>query len=303
MNSNEERLTCARLREMDMVDYLAGLGHQPTKIKGNNYWYVSPLREERTASFKVSRSINRWYDHGMGKGGNLIDFAILYHDCTVAALLKNMVNNFSFQPPALLRTHIMPKENTIQVIDDCCIRSGTLVNYLKERHIPVEIANKFCREVRYQLNKKIYSAIGFKNDLGGYELRNPYFKNSSSPKGITTIKNGCQKVAVFEGFFDFLSFLVLYQNGPCFQWDFCILNSLSFFEKARPFLEQYNRVHLFLDTDPPGQNCSLAALKGSEKYIDGSSLYKGYKDLNECLVGGQKVNRNSYQRSIDSIPP
>ena len=40
----------------------------------------------------------------------------------------------------------------------------------------------------------------FKNDGGGYEVRNPYFKTSSSPKGITTIQNNAQQAIVFEAF-------------------------------------------------------------------------------------------------------
>jgi hypothetical protein len=27
-------------------------GYEPHKIKGNNYWYLSPLREEKEASLK-----------------------------------------------------------------------------------------------------------------------------------------------------------------------------------------------------------------------------------------------------------
>ena len=38
---------------MVMIDYLSKLGYQPAKIKNNDYWYLSPLREERTPSFKV----------------------------------------------------------------------------------------------------------------------------------------------------------------------------------------------------------------------------------------------------------
>jgi DNA primase len=80
----QAKISIREVKEMDMIDYLFKLGFQPVKIKGVDYWYLSPLRNEKTASFKVNRKINRWYDHGLGKGGNLIDFAILYSDCTVA---------------------------------------------------------------------------------------------------------------------------------------------------------------------------------------------------------------------------
>jgi len=115
-------------------------------------------------------------------------------------------------------------------------------------------------------------------------LRNSFFKCSSSPKGITTIQNEGKSVAVFEGFFDFLSWSVINQYGANEQMDLCILNSLSFFESARPFLENHDRIHLFLDNDPAGQNCSRYALTLSKRYVDESRLYKNYKDLNEWHV-------------------
>ena len=91
MKNSKQRLTCAQAREIDLVDYLKAAGHEPHKIRNYDYWYLSPLRIEKTASFKVNRKLNRWYDHGLGKGGNLVDFAILYHDCTIAEFLQGLL--------------------------------------------------------------------------------------------------------------------------------------------------------------------------------------------------------------------
>lgn len=81
------KLSCKDARQLDLVDYLASIGHHPQKIRNQDYWYLSPLRQERTPSFKVSRRLNMWYDHGIGKGGNLIDFGLLYFNCPVSDLL------------------------------------------------------------------------------------------------------------------------------------------------------------------------------------------------------------------------
>src|SRR5699024_9685340 len=113
--------------------------------------------------------------------------------------------------------------------------------------------------VYYQLNNKTYYGIGFKNDLGGFEIRNPYFKASSSPKGITTMNNNTKEAIVFEGFMDFLSFKTIHQHAPKNQFDFVILNSVSFFEKARPFMENHQSVRLYLDRDSTGINYSKYA--------------------------------------------
>ncbi len=79
-----KNLSSTEARQIDIVDYLSALGFHPAKIRNKDYWYCTPLRNEKTPSFKVNRNLNVWYDHGIGKGGNLIDFGILYFNCTGA---------------------------------------------------------------------------------------------------------------------------------------------------------------------------------------------------------------------------
>ena len=95
MNFSGQKLSIEEARRADIVDYLAKLGHEPSKIKGSDYWYSSPLRNEKTPSFKVNRKLNRWYDHGLGKGGNIIDFAILYNNCTIGEFLRQLSGHYA----------------------------------------------------------------------------------------------------------------------------------------------------------------------------------------------------------------
>jgi len=173
------------------------------------------------------------------------------------------------------------------VLGDFILSSPQLINYLAKRKIPYSVADKYCREVRYQMNDKVYYGIGFKTDSGSFEIRNPFLKSASSPKSITSFKNSCNEVSVFEGFFDFLSYKVLEETNSLPKTDYIVLNSLSFFEKSRPAMESYNQVKLYLDNDKAGQNCSRLALSLSNKYKDESSLYKNHKDLNDWLVNNQ----------------
>ncbi|MDB5276142.1 MAG: primase [Ferruginibacter sp.] len=294
MKNNQKRLTCLQVKAMDIVEYLKASGYEPQKIKGQDYWYLSPLRKEKKASFKVNRRLNRWYDHGIGKGGNLVDFAVEYYSCSINELLQRLECNFSFHQPNALSTDTgkISGEPVIQILKTKPIHSPALLQYIKSRNIPIILADKYCREIDYKLNDKIYYSIGFLNDAGGYEMRNAFCKNSGAPKAVTTIKNGAKKIAVFEGFFDFLSFVFLLQNYSETEWDFCILNSLSFFEKSRSFLEQYEAIHLFLDNDVAGQNCSRSVTDLNKKYIDESSFYAGYKDLNEWIVTMGKLPKS-----------
>ena len=294
-----ERLNCEQANQIDMVDFLKKLGFFPKKINAKDYWYLSPLREEKTASFKINRALNLWYDHGLGKGGTMIDFGILYYRCSIKELLDRLGDekelNFSFQQPQKLiaAEKKEPKhEGKISIIDTREIRDPSLRSYLHKREIPLAIANQYCHEVCFELYGKRYLAIGFKNESGGYELRNPYFKGSSTPKEPRLIKeSNCNNLTVFEGFFSFLSFQTIRQTGnkdlvelSKIQADSLILNSLSFFEKSREIMEQYSKILLFLDHDKMGINCTKQALSWDQKYHDKSAYYKHFKDLNEYLV-------------------
>lgn len=274
-------LSCEQAKQMDLVDYLARLGYRPSKIRNDDYWYCSPLREERTPSFKINRKKNVWYDHGTGEGGNLVDFGVLYYKCSVKEVLEKLSGNLSFHQP--VKQGEMAAESPIKIISEKQIASLSLLRYLRQRRIAENVAKKYCSEISFEIRGKLNSAIGFRNNEGGFELRNPWFKGSSAPKAVTTVENGSKDLAVFEGFFNFLSYQSIHQNHPLPATSFLVLNSTSFFEKSRLFMEQYNTVRLFLDRDKTGQKFTGAALSWSRRYVDESHLYKGYNDLNEWM--------------------
>jgi|SRR6218665_75346 len=292
MGIGKRRLSCNEAKQMDLVGYLASLGFSPSKIKGKDHWYLSPLRDERTPSFKVNQKENVWFDHGSGRGGNLIDFGILFHQCSVKELLQRLETGFSFHQPVILKR--LPEnesQSTIKVVSAGALSSLSLLRYLKQRRIDETVARKYCQEVLVELNEKRFSAIGFRSNKGGFELRNPSFKGSTSPKSVTMVENDFQKLSVFEGFFDFLSLQTIQRNAAT-DSSFLILNSTAFFEKSRPLMKSYAKIHLYLDNDKTGQNLTQKALSWGDNYINESGLYKGYKDLNEWM---QQIGKSQKQ--------
>ena len=103
----------ANARQLDLVEYLQDLGHHPQKIRGNDYWYLSPLRSEKTASFKVNRKLNLWYDHGLGKGGSLIDFGMLYFNCSVKEFLERLQTHPGTMKNSFFHQQIYPQKEAI----------------------------------------------------------------------------------------------------------------------------------------------------------------------------------------------
>jgi hypothetical protein len=304
-----KKFSCEDAKKIDMVDYLASLFHYPTKIRGNDYWFLSPLRDEKTPSFKVDRSKGIWFDHGTGKGGDLIDFGTQYHKCSVSDLLQKLstFNNnsrLSFHPgedlPKAFGGAALQNPNPagekketadskIVVVNARPLAAPHLLDYLQKRCIPVEVAAKYSREVDFLLYGKPYTVIGFENNSGGFELRSENFKGSSSPKDITFIDHGKSQVTVFEGSFDFQSFQTVngINHGPL--TNFLILNSLSFFEKYRELMEKHDHIHLFLNRDNAGITNTKTALHWNpDKYLDRSEFYRGRKDLNEWLIHHNK---------------
>jgi hypothetical protein len=292
-------------KQMDLVTFLAKAGYHPQKINRSDYWYRSPFRQEKTASFKVNTSLNAWYDHGIGKGGNLIDFGILYFDCTVKEFLQHLVGQKilipSFLHPPILNKflpvvqHNMADEKKdnqtgkIVVLETRPLLDKILLQYLDKRRIDLSVAKQFCREVNFQLYGRKRTAVGFENNAGGYELRSPDFKGSSSPKTTSFFNREKNELTVFEGFFNFLSYQTTWQQQSFPLTNFLVLNSLSFFEKEKAAMENHDRIHLYLDNDDAGKYYTRMALQWSEKYTDQSHRYHPHKDLNQFLIHKQQT--------------
>ena len=276
----EEIKRCISIRA-----YLAARGIKPRWERGNRGMYLSPLRKERTASFSVSYDKNLWHDFGTGEGGSIIDLVARMEGCSeVEAARRLAIGEHGILVPIhveALRTN-EPTPSRLTILSDRELTHPALLGYLTGRGIYPAIARTYCREVRYTIGGKEYFAIGFRNDAGGWELRNPRFKGSSTPKNITTLDNGSDTAMVFEGFIDFLSYLSLKAN-PTPAIDTTVLNSVTNLQKAVPFLARHRVVHAFLDNDDAGRKV-LARLEESlplSEVIDQSVFYRDHKDLNE----------------------
>lgn len=304
-------MTIEEAKNIRLADYLHSLGYAPVKQQGANLWYKSPFREETEASFKVNTEINKWYDFGLGQGGNIIALASeLYCSVHVPYLLQRIAEqtphirpvSFSFrgQPSAGLNFQRME----VRELD-----SLVLLSYLQGRGINLELAKKECREVYFENNGRHYFAIGFRNVAGGYEIRNRYFKGCIAPKDITHIQHEGRRndvCFVFEGFMDYLSFLTIRLEKcpemPCLDWqDYIILNSVFNLNKAIDWLAVYERIHCFFDNDRAGiETCRKIKEEYSYRVRDASHTYKECKDLNDYLV---KQHSLKEKKAVQIAPP
>jgi hypothetical protein len=294
MMKTNNKLSFINAKQIQIVDYLAGLAIEPVKIYGNDHWYRSPFREERTPSFKVNSRLNVWFDHGTGEGGTIIDLAAKLHQCTYQEAAEKLTNgNYQKAVQSVIRKKIEQPENKIEIIGVNPITDPRLIKYLKQRCIDLELANKYCREIDFSIGLKAYTAIGFPNQSNAYELRNRWFKGSSSPKDFSFIDNGEKKIGVMEGFMDFLSVLS-FESGEIKQFaaksNFLVLNSLRLLKRSLPILESHSEINLFLDNDIAAKEAKESLVEKGISFNDPSSLYQGHKDVNEYLIASSKTN-------------
>jgi len=282
MENIETSKSWEKARNICIVKTLAKLGHFPSRTTEKEAWFLSPLRSETQASFSVSLHKNLWYDFGIGKGGSIIDLIMAMESCTVKEALEYLMSDMiklSFRP---LKTEARLRKTEIRILDVEAIYLQGLIDYLKSRNIPLKVGNKYCKQIWYHCKGKGFFAIGLQNHLGGWELRNKYFKSSSSPKTFSLIENDSEQLLITEGMFDFLSLATidedLVQSSDCI-----ILNSLAFIKRIEILITVYDRVLLYLDNDPAGEKATTSLLNQYEHITDCRESYKGYVDLNEKL--------------------
>ena len=288
------------LKNISIRQFLARRGIQP-KYERNGYgMYLSPLREERTPSFKVDYVQNLWYDFGLGEGGTLLTLVMRLERCDSREAVRRLQNGEKRDagsaslspgiykrpavggPSSVMRPATVP---ALRILSDAPLRHPALVGYLSSRGIVPSVAAAFCREVRYEVNGRAFFAVGFRNDAEGWELRSARFKGGSSPKHITTIDNQSDTVIAFEGFMDFLAYLSL-KYSERLRIDATVLNSVVNLPKAVPFISRHPVIHAFFDNDETGRKATanLIRLCPRSEVIDQSHFYRGHKDVNDYLT-------------------
>jgi 5S rRNA maturation endonuclease (ribonuclease M5) len=236
-------------------------------------------REEKVPSLSVDFVKNTAFDFGTGKSYDVISIVQQMKKCSVSEALKYLSTfDFSIQNESLNAE--MRFQTSYKILEIKEIQHLALIQYLKSRKVFEQ--KHLIKEIHYELEGKKYFGIGFQNNSGGFEIRNPYSKICLGNKNITLIKgenNPNNEIAVFEGFFDYLTFRNLETENP--TCDYLILNSTAMLFKAEEKLKDYDKISLFLDNDTNGIVVKEKIQNQYQNVEDCSLIYYGYKDLNE----------------------
>ena len=288
-------------KKISILAVLSNLGYRPVRSYkgGEELLFFSPLRKEKEASFFVNIKKNLWNDFGQ-RGGSVLDFVMLYHKTDLKGALQVLQKlNLSGSQAEISaergKDYKIPekRKETLKISEKLPFgtKAKSLFNYIvRERRISPEIAQKYLSEIHFTNNTtgKKYFAVGFENSIGGYELRNPFFKGSIGGKAISFVQGAeiRQELIVFEGFMNFLSRLTN-DNLVVPERDSLILNSAVYGQDALDFIQEnnYKTVFGFLDNDEKGNELdSFFQESLKSKYKDCRFLYEGFNDLNELLI-------------------
>lgn len=285
--------------QVSPVEFLARLGYQPAYKSGKEHFYLSMLREERTPSFCVDDNLGVWYDWGGPnpsgiKGGNVIDLALAYwHPLDFREVLAKINEVCNIEPRTVLassRENLRPRKATkiphykISEIKELG-NNPAITSYLHARGI-WPVAHEHLKEVYYYIEdekklRKYFFSAGWKNENGGWEVSNPYFKGCLGAKGLTIIPGDQDRLVLFEGMTDYLSWKFEQKdNGE----SVIILNGVTFIEAAIRRAAGYENRTIFFDNDEAGEVASQAFLNAYPLTHNGSAHYAGFNDYNQCLV-------------------
>ena len=295
------------LKRIPIWELLSHLGIEPVSKRGGGaqLMYHSPLRPDRNASFSVSTRKNLWMDFGTSQGGNVIDLAIaLKGYCTFSEAVtwleeqarwfhKDILyEDFSrYDDAHMSRLSGHSGISNMRVEE---LTSPRLLEYLESRGIPASIGQRYCKEAHYTVRDREYYGVAFLNILGGMEIRSRSFKGCHGVKAPSVVsvektkRTSC--CCVFEGFMDFLSYMVLEEKGvpdivQSFPYDCIILNSTSIIQRAIPFIGVYHIAYCYLDNDFAGkQALDTLDLLMPGRIFEMSTRFSPYNDLNDYLM-------------------
>jgi hypothetical protein len=260
--------------------------------KGTEFYFRK--EGQKTGSISVNTSKNVFYDHQEGNGGDLFSaikkfentksFAesVMYSSEHLSNFDKTLTEKYN-QKESDTQLDNNEKATITAVFDK--VAHPALVSYMKERNL---IESAFLKEVHWNVGEKQYFALGWKNNNGGYDLRNKAFKGKMGTNGITSGRVGkdASEVYIFEGFSDYLSYRHKY---PEEEYKFIVMNSTS---NVNAVIQEISRnpqisISMVLDNDEAGTIATKKIQSAYPQAVDHRAKFlDGCKDVNEKLTKG-----------------
>ena len=281
---------------VSIVDFLQRLGFEPKRKSGQEFFYLSPIRGSDTdPSFTVNDIQGKWYDHGEGKGGNIIDLSILlFEEIDLKNIVKKINNMYSGLDVESYDLQVKYQNETKEKLKKHEIigvkplgTNPAITSYLESRGVFQEASRSgLIQEVYYNFiddkNKRTkYFGAGWKNDTGGYDIRNKYGKICINNKDILTIKGSTDRFVLFEGMMNYQSAIAVKEVSRLDNA--IILNTTAFTGRVINILKnlEIKTPEIYFDNGKGGRKFTEMIKAEIPGAADKSYLYSGFDDFNE----------------------
>ena len=283
----------AQAKSISIMGMLEQGGHVHKRVDASGFWYLSPLRNETTASFVVYRNTNKFKDFGTGVNGDAITLTMKLQNLSYVDAVKTLLANiFFFENPKeatneVPANHEPKKDVIIESVKP--LQNSSLIKYVESRKININVAKQYLQEIYYKntpTQEKSYFGVCMQNESKGYAVRNTYNKYCLINSNYTFIDNGfSDTVSIFEGMFDFLA-CITYKDKPI-KSNVIILHSITNVSKViNHFPKEVKQVFLLLDNDKAGQTATDELTQHFNNFAlvkDKRNIFAGYKDFGEFV--------------------
>lgn len=267
LNYSEIKQKAAQIKqEFSVLDYFQGLVKSGCLkyegVQGKEHFFG--FLEQKTGSIAVNDRSNVWYDHAAGHGGDIFRAVQVFENKTFVESVGRLSGAIPVK--TFIQKKPLEERQTIEVENVSEISHDALINYIRGRGIELEDIKPFAKEVHWKNKAKRYFAIGFPNESGGWVLRSSIFKGNILGGGISIQILGTPvSIKIFEGWFDFLSYLKL---SGAKDFKAIILNSTAnlSLRLMLEILKEGQKVELYLDNDPTGEAYTSEFIKIARLY-------------------------------------
>jgi len=278
-----------KIKAIPIKDVLSGMGIEPVKRSGKelyyNRFYVDGVHD--TPHLAVDTKTNLFRDLvDSTRKGSVIDLIMMIHGCTfhqaVTMLDGKQIPTVHVEKPKVIDT---AKKIILKKVRD--FRMSGLLQYAHQRGISTNVLNRYCKEIFYNFegsDKRDVFAIGFKTDSDSWVIRTKATKMNIGCQDITTLRFTDKDTwFIFEGFFDFLSYVEYMGTTPIAN--VIVLNSVSNLERSYRRFSDVSRLYWLGDNDVAGDNAFnvLQSIYGG-RVKDARTKFKGCNDLNDFLL-------------------
>jgi DNA primase len=253
----------------------------------------SPFRADKNPSAIIFNDSKIYHDSGTGEKLTLLNFIMKLENCSFQTAL-NILSKNTFQATENTAQTSKTSNNSAK-FEFFPLENAKLIRYAEHRGISEQTAKKYLSE-GWKDGKFYY--LAFLNDNGGYALRNDtksnYSKINYGKGGVTTIRHNSDKVVIFEGFFDFLSWIeyMNFKGKNTANFNAIVLNSCVNLTYILRSFGDYAKIYLLLDNDHKGAETAEKIKKQypdkvinlTPQFITGDN-----KDFNDFWLSHKKI--------------